>query len=117
MDVFFLFAGFNLLFSIYMAVGIPCKPTRSFIRRGEEERMKDTKADVDSNRFRGVDQYHLDVLSRPYRRWGVLRIVKYRMASPGHRRRITIQACKSRRKSSRVLRWSLQKTLPDVGLN
>jgi hypothetical protein len=77
LDIYFLFAGFNLLFAIYMAIGIPCtclppahicpatSRTHSWKIRAVFCAQVDVLGRADLSRSHGVrrtDQHHLDVL-------------------------------------------------------
>ena len=83
-DLYFIFAGFHLAFSTYMAVGIPCEscpPSRD---------ISASKAHL-SNRLRRSHQHHRHALARSYPCWSLWCHFLCRMDFPGWRWWIAIQ--------------------------
>jgi hypothetical protein len=75
-DIYFLFAGFHLLFSIYMVIGIPCTSPTSKI-----EALL-----MNSGGFGGTDQHNRNVLPRAYCSWYFRSILLNRLDHPSSRR-------------------------------
>lgn len=60
-DIYFLFAGFHLLFSIYMVIGIPCTSPFPVIKNVQDRWL------ISSGRLRRINQHNRNVLPRTYR--------------------------------------------------